>query len=252
MGFFKNSSLIFISIILFISLLLGDITLILSLSINYDSLHETFYPVIKEIVEKQVPNNTIEIMQEACKLKSNFSFKYNESNMSILIPCDKINLGKQEVIDYSINKFLEKIYYDSYECGFWKCITTFKNPFVLVSAKAKDYWMNRFHILFIISLILIGLLFFLIKQKLNFLILVGILILISSIPLKFLNSILVFFLPSLFEPFALFFVSASKNIFLASLIIGFVVFATGLLLKLIKTGDSLLNKIKKNKEEEKE
>ena len=125
--------------------------------------------------------------------------------------------------------------------------------FFLISAKAKDYWGSKFYSLLFISLVLITLLFFLVEQKFNLPVLVGILLSISSLPFMKLNWLLSFFPDKLFLQFFTIFFSKSYDVFLMTFFFGIIIFGLGLILKFFKFGfwvSEFLDKLEKNKKKE--
>ena len=252
MGVGRGILLIFVGILLFLSLLVGNVLLILSTSIDYGSLSSEVAPTLSSEISAQFPDDAFEELETKCENQSEFIFSQEDIGLSLTIPCERVSEGKEAVINYSVNTLLENIYYDSYDCGFWSCVTEFDYPFVLMSAKAKDYWMNKFYLTLIASLVLAGVSFLLIHKKLNLLLMLGGLILLSGIPLLFLSSFVSSIAPSEFERLALIFVSNTNKILLSILIIGFVLLITGFVVKILKTGENLIDWFKNRKKKAKD
>lgn len=241
MGVLRGGLLVFVGILLFFSLLLLNATLVLFTSMEYGPLSVNLAPAVHEIVSDQVPEQVFLDMENRCQSLSAYSFTYEDLDFSLNIPCERITQGREQVIEYSVDVFLEKVYYDNYDCEFWDCVSNSEYPFVLMSAKAQTYWKSKFYLFLIVSLILAVLAFLLFSKKLNFLMFLGLLTVGSAIPLRFLGKIFAAIIPiSGFENLVLVFVSSANKVFLVMLIIGFVLFATGLILKILTTGDNIV------------
>jgi len=247
MGFIRGSLLIIVSILLFLSFLLGNAFLTLNLSLDYENVQPKLVSAIKDVIEKEI-NLVGEIeeefgfMESYCQNNSKFVFSYSE--YSFEIPCEVVAEGLEAVVDYQINAFVEEVYYEDYECDFWDCIKETEYPFFLVSAKAKNYWGEKFYFSLIAAVIFIALTFFLVEHKTNSPILVGSLLAISALPFIKLDWILSFMNKYILGFLTIFFTKA-HTVFLISLISGVVIFGIGIILKFF----NLLDKFGKNKED---
>jgi hypothetical protein len=123
------------------------------------------------------------------------------------------------------------IYYKDYGCGFWKCFSKTGFPFFLVSKKAMDYWMEKFYLVLIVCLFLTGLIFLLVEQKANAPIIIGALLVISVFPLLKLKDLL-YFLAGDFSSLINLFLSTTRSVFLFSLVLGLVLMAAGIGLRI--------------------
>ncbi|MBA7673137.1 hypothetical protein ES703_81325 [subsurface metagenome] len=255
MGFIRGILLILVIVLLFLSLFLGNVFLTLNLSLDYENVQPKLVSAIKDVIEKEINliggiEEEFEFMKPHCQNNSKFVFSYSEYTFEI--PCEVVDEGLEAVIDYQINSFVEEIYYKDYECDFWDCIGETEYPFFLVSAKAKDYWGEKFYFSLIASVIFIALIFFLVEHKTNLPILVGSLLTISALPFIKLDWILSFINKYILGFLTIFFTKA-HTVFLIGLISGIVIFGIGIILKFFnlfdKFGKKKEDKASKNKKE---
>jgi len=246
MGAIKGILLVIVSVLLFISLLAGNIFLTLSLSLDYNNIKTEFSSDIldsvvgdidvKEVIEENIPD-----MKKDCEGKTEYVFKEDNFGYTFVIPCDIVAQGSEAIIDYGFNSFIEEIYYEDYDCGFWDCFEKTGSPSFLISEKAQDYWNNKFYFSLIASIILIILIFFLVDKKSSLFIVSGSLLIISSLPFMKLDWALSFFSGKPFLEFLAIFFTKSYAVFLTSLILGIIIFSIGILLKLFGVGFKISN-----------
>ncbi|MBU1252455.1 MAG: hypothetical protein KKC96_02590 [Nanoarchaeota archaeon] len=253
MGFFKSGAFVFVCVILFVSLLTLNSFLTMSISLSHDNVQEEFSPIVKDLAN-EVPD-TIERfskfdvsdfdvagaidgnfgnMEAHCANYSDYVFIFEEQ--TIVIPCSYLADGKEAVVNKTVNDFVDGIYYDNYDCSFWGCLSKEKFPFFLVSQKARDYWNGKFYFSLIASLILVGLLFFLIENKANWSIFTGGLIVLSAISFSKINEIMfnIFSSGSLkfFSLFLNILFSKSGTVFWIFSVFGFVIVGAGVALRI--------------------
>jgi hypothetical protein len=239
MGFIRGVLLVIASVLLFLSFLVGNVFLTLSLSLDYDNVHPELVSVVRDMAEdklnlEQEIEEKFESMELYCENDSEFVFSY-EPGQVFVIPCDIVSQGSDAVIEYGINSFVEEIYYKDYDCDFWDCLGETEIPFFLVSEKARDYWNNKFCFLLIVSVILIALMFFLVEQKSHLFFVVGSLLAISALPFMKINWALSFLDAPFLQFFTIFFVKA-YIVFLISFSLGILLLVIGLVLKLFEVG----------------
>jgi len=240
MGFIRGGLLIIAGVLLFLLFLAGNSFLTLSLSLNYENIEPELFSVIETFVEdeadiKEEIENQYPFMEDFCQNNSEFVFNSKEVGQVFVIPCDVVFQGYDSILEYSIESYVEKIYYQEYDCGFWDCLGKADIPFFLISAKAKSYWNNKFYFSLIISVVLVALMFFLVEKKTNLLVIVGGLLAISALPFMKINWALSFFNKSFLQFFTIFF-SKAYSVFLISFIFGIVLLGIGILLKFVGVG----------------
>lgn len=258
MGLIRGSLLFFAGFLLLISLIVGNVFLMLNFSLGYNNVA----PYIKNTTQTMAVNSgaggtllqNYENQKILCTNQNfiNLSFEGETYNIS----CDTVNQGAKYVIDNIINKTAQKAYYKSYNCSLLNCPANETSPIMFVSKYAKDYWNSKFQTLILISLGLFILVFLFTKQKKNAFIITGILMILSAIPFRevsLLSKTISNFFP--FKIVPLFF-SGANNVFWIMLIIGIVFLAGGIGLSIIKLGEKatkfvkpIVKKMKKDEEE---
>lgn len=248
MGFIRGAAITLFSFILLISLLLMNLTLVLSWSMHYD----IFQPNIKNSagdflknsigVDNMFTEEEQAYMQNYCLIDSEYNLTYE--GYSVIIPCQVIEEGPNAIIDYSIGHVIDEIYYAEYNCELWDCVKNSSVPFVLFSEKAMEYWRGKFILLAIISLVLFALIFFISKNKPVVFISSGILLIISSLPFKGWNWVLNL-LPFEFSMIFSVFFAKAHSVFLIILIIGLLFVIFGAVCKLFGWNMDFMNWLSK-------
>lgn len=245
MGFFRGGLLFFFCILLFISLLAANSFLTLSTSLKYENIQKEIPPLVNELSDEknnffesmgmedfkfdQATNQTQEAMRRYCQNNTEYAFTFDRYAVSI--PCSSLEAGNEAILNEIIKDIVTQTYYQEYDCGFWSCLVQDEAPFFLVSEQAKDYWKGKFYLFLIISLVLVGLIFFLIENKLNWPVLVGSVLIISAIPLLKIKGILAFFIPESFRALSIFlniFFSKAELVFWIVFILGLILIGIGL------------------------
>lgn len=242
MGLIRGGLMFVVVVLLFWSFLAGNVFLTLSMSLDYDVIQPELSSSIKGVIGSQMNlteqvDNRLEAMEIYC-VNNSESFVFSEGDYTFDVPCEVVPQGSGVIEDYLINDIIEKSYYQEYECSFIDCIRNFdlKQPFFLVSAKAYDYWKNKFYFSLIVSIILVVLVFFLVEQKFNFPIVVGTLMILSSLPFMKINSLISLFTNEFYAQFFNIFLSKSYTVFLIMFILGIFILAIGLTLRFFKFG----------------
>jgi len=238
MGFIRGGLLVIVSVLLFISILAGSIFLTLSWSLEYENVKEEMSSVILDFADTdfnltQAIEQDFPRMQIYCQNDSEFVF--NQEGYTFVIPCSVVEQGPEVVVEEGIKGFIDEIYYKKYECDFWNCITEDSDPFFLLSAKAKDYWMSKFYLVFFVIIVLGVLVFLLVEGKTNFPILLGILSIVAALLAVKMNWLFSLFGENAYRLFFIFF-NQSYAVFLRFLIIGIVILVFGIVLKFFKVG----------------
>jgi hypothetical protein len=256
MGVIRSGLFVITSVLLFFVFLAGNIFLTLNLSLDYEYVKPELVSVIKDVVEKEInlmggTEEILGLMELSCQNNSIFTFNDSVSGYVFEIPCETVAEGSEAVINYQINDFVEKVYYEDYNCNFINCLKELEYPsnsLFFVSEKAKDYWKNKFYLTLIISIVLIVLIFFLIEQKPNLPIVVGSMLAISALPFMKLNWIFSFVSGITFLQFFTVFFTKAYTVFLISLISSLIILGIGIGLKFFQIGfmiNNLFSKIPK-------
>ena len=246
MGAIRGILLVFVSVLLSVSLLAGNVFLTLSLSLDYDNIKTEFSSdildsVLGEIDVKEIIEENIPVMQKHCENKTEFFFEDSNTEQSFIIPCDVIAQGADEIIDYGFNSFIGEIYYEDYNCGFLDCFEKTGSPLFLISEKSKNYWDNKFYWALLVSVVLVGGMFFLVEKKSNTFVVSGSLLIMSALPFMKLDSVLSFFPDKSFLEFLAIFFSQSYAVFLIILLVGIILLVVGIVMKLFGIGFKLSN-----------
>ncbi len=246
MGAIRGVLLVMVSVLLFLALLIGNTFLTLTLSLDYDhvktELNSTIGSVsmdgtnLEQVMKKKYP-----AMESYCKDNSEYVFKDDNSGYTFSTPCHIVAQGSEAVINYGANSFVEKIYYEDYDCEFWDCFKKTGSPLFLISEKARNYWNSKFYFALIASAVLITLVFFLVEKKSNLFIVAGGLLIISALPFMKLDWALSFISDKSFLELLTVFFSKAYTVFLIALISGIIILSTGILLKLFGIGFNISN-----------
>lgn len=192
MGFIRGGLLTIAIIILLSSLIIGNIFLVASSSLEYDNIKKHLNPVLENILFSSINSSNIsenfEIMKMHCE-NENTKYVIEEKDFRISIDCQNILSGTPEsVLDEEISQLIDDVYYNEYNCGFLSCFDA-GMPFFLISKHTKDYFRGKFYLLLGFSAVIVLILFFLFKDKKSLLTSLGILLIISSFPFIWINSI---------------------------------------------------------------
>jgi hypothetical protein len=234
MGFIRGGLLTIVCILLFISLLAGGVFLTFSNSLAYENVRPEISAIVEDIIQEEIGlkgglEDEFALMQEYCENDSGSVLL--EEGYTVEIPCEVVSQGLDSVINYSVNTLIEEAYYKDYECSFWDCLKEEGIPLFLVSAKAKSYWHSRFYFTLIASLILAFLAFLLIEKKTSFPILLGVFVIVSSLPLLKIEWVGSLFGDTFGGVVSVFF-SQAHSVFWTMLVIGIVLIVLGILLKI--------------------
>ena len=252
MGFLRKTGVIVVSVILFIVLLLGGILASLTLSLNYEKVQPKMHSLVEEVIDIEVGEEKIrqEILPASlllCQMRDEIS--QNFEGYVVLLPCSVVREGYDSVMDYVLDYLVYDLYYKEYSCKFTECFENSEIPLFLVSDYAHKFWKSLFLKSLILSLFLFGLIILLIKNKFNFLVLLGSLIVPVSLIILALNRIGMFVARIILSPIysvlsdghsnvlisqivAIFF-SESLRVFLWMFISGLVFIVLGIALKTV-------------------
>lgn len=261
MGFIRSTGLVIVCVLLFVSLLCSGIFLSLGLSLSYENVSPKINSIATTIVQDQIGEAQIEkylpLMQEYCKLNPDYIF--SEAGYTFSLSCDDVPNSTQELVQDTVSSLVKGFYYKDYTCEFWNCFEQEDVPLFLVSKHAQDYWMAKFYTSLIISLVLIGLVVLLARKKANGVILTGSLIFVVSLIISKLKLIGTKVAGALMSTVAgalsgdvakemvsevvdVFF-SESSKIFIWMFVIGLVLIAGGIVLRLMGIGFKIADKI---------
>ncbi len=255
MGVIRGALLVIVSVLFFLSVFLAGLAFTIASSLQYDNLKTELIPVIKNFTGETLNlNEQLEQIYPAMVLscKNNVGYVFTYGEYTLTFPCEVIMQGSDEVIDYGLDQILEEIYYQEYDCSFFDCFKQGKLPTFIISEKTRTFLNNKFYILLVASIALAGLMFFLVEKKANMAVVSGALITIASFPFMKLSNMSS--LAGKFAGIVNIFFSNSFYVFIRMLIIGVIILALGIILKIFNIGFAISDffaKIKPGKKEEK-
>ena len=249
MGFFRGGFVLILGILLFFSFLAATSFFILGSSLKYDNVKEGIYPILKNISESggrgilpeeiagkfnltEAARDALVIAKSYCLNQNNNRYVFSYEGYAVDIPCETVlnSSSPDAIVNEAYEDVIYDIYYKDYDCEFWNCFSKTGFPFFLVSKKAMDYWMEKFYLVLIVCLFLIGLIFLLVEQKANAPIIIGALLVLSAVPLLKLNDFL-YAIAGNFSVLINLFLSSARGVFFFSLIFGILLVATGIALR---------------------
>jgi hypothetical protein len=272
MGFFKGLGVVLLSVLLFLSLLAGGVCLTLGMSLSYENVQPTVVSISSNLISQNIDVNSLveeasPLFQEYCK--TNTEYVFSEGGQTFVIPCSIVNQGNEAIVNYLLNDSLTNIvddyYYKPYDCKLVECMKKGEIT-ALISQQARDYWMSKFYMFLIMSIVFMALLFLLMEKKSNWFFLIGALFFVDSLIISKLNTIGTWIakvlLTSIKEIFSgeipkevisqvvsLFFVEA-KIVFYIMIGIGILFLVIGIIFVLFKIGMKVTYIIEKVKDED--
>jgi len=253
MGFIRGGLLTIVLIILLISLILGNSFFVASSSLEYKNVKDHLNPVLKKIVLESINSSGVEenlaVMKTYCKQNNNADYVIDQDNFKITITCDEISSGTPEsIIDIEIDQFINQTYYKEYNCKILDCLGKEETPFFLMSKNTKDYFKGKFYLFLLVSIILLIPLLFLLENKKNLFIFLGILIMLSSFPFIWINSLSSKLSNESVREILSALLSNASSTFIIFFVFGLIILGVGIGLKFWKSGqDNFPDKIKISK-----
>ena|SRR3989344_5151498 len=245
MGFIRGTLLVFVSILALVILILWNVSLTFSYSLEYKNVKSEFKNALLNVSELSGKNSNYFNNLKGYALT--YCFTSKETNVSRLsndtnfrgligsnftIPCEIIRGGEESVLNFSSEKILFNVYYKNYTCGFFECFENDGLPLFLVSKKTHDYFSDQSSLLLILIIVSAILIFILTEEKANAFLLIGVFLTISSLPLIFLSKFLSSFLEELSSLTSIFF-SEAGTVFLFMLLSGIAFIIGGIILKIL-------------------
>jgi hypothetical protein len=194
MGFIRGALITIFSIVLFLSFLLMNFSLIVSLSLE----HDTFQPALNNSVSGLLGDtyaNQIVLGEE--ELDTLYYTEYD---------CEFWQCVKDSISDSSV-------------------------PLVLFSEKAQEYWNGKFILLAVLSFLVFALIFLISKNRPTTFIVTGALLIVSVLPFRNLGWILKFINSEFLPIFSAFFTKA-HGVFILMSAIGILFVIWGILCKI--------------------
>ncbi len=242
MGFIRGGVLVIVSIFLLMSLIGVNSLFIITSSLEYENVNSQIKSVVMDetVLSEIFPGADFnltsqeeEIFERAKEFCGNetedYVFSYEEYEIDI--PCSLVEENPEAIINKTVDGVIEGIYYGDYECDYWDCFTKEKTPLFLISEKSKNYWQEKLIFMFIFSLILVAGMFFLTENKKNFPIVLGGVLILSTLPLLKLESFVVSLAGSSLS-FLSGVLTSIKPIFWTGFVLGLILIGIGVALKI--------------------
>jgi len=252
MGFIRGSLLVLVSFLLFLTFLIANTLLTVTLTLDYENLQEDVVPVLVDVVEDQINlsgnlEEGLGFVEKYCE--QNSEIVLGEGDFSLEIPCGNISDGFDSALEQGISDAVEKVYYEKYDCEFWDCLKQ-GDPLFLVSEKTHDYLKAKFLQSFLIIAVLLILIFILVSKKSNTLILSGSLLIGSSIPFLGLQKLTEFLLTKNLLQFLGILFSKVNLVFWISFLTGIILLIVGISFRIFGIGLKITEKFSQKKQEE--
>jgi len=181
MGILRTIGLILTAILFFAGMLATNGMLAIVNSLDHEVIKANIYNIgIKTIEDK-------------------YASELNGVDLDLII--QETNFSKE--VDTLLNENYDK----KYDCSFFECLQK-EGPLYLTSKHAQDYWKSKFYLFLGITILLFLLIILLVEKKSNALILAGILVILSALPLLLLEKILSGFVGDFLEFLNFLFTSA--------------------------------------------
>ena len=242
MGMIRGGALVIVSVLFICALVVTALFWTISSSLEYDIVEDELIEVVRAAALEQTGfesgvNSNILNMQLNCKNDSEYVYADESFGETFTIPCEVVANGSESVIEYNLRTLVEESYYQEYECEGWilGCVEELDSPFILVSDYSCDYFHGKFYFALMISLVLLGAMFFLAEGKSSFFISSGFLILLSALPFVKLDWLFSFLDDSFLEMFTIFF-SQAPSVFWKVFIIGILFLIIGVVMKMMSVG----------------
>lgn len=241
MSFFRGGGVFILGVLLLVFLLVGNTLLVLSSSLDYENVENNLQPIVKDFVDDKLNSSFTEENMQMLKYYclNNSIFVINQT-YKFEISCEDINTKTPEqIINSEIDEFIYDSYYKDYSCSFniFKSDSCFKEnplPIFIVSEQSKDYLRSKFYTTLFISFLIVALMFLLLEDKRNILLIVGILLVISSLPFMKFGAFSSFSSNEYFVKISSVFFKNSYKIFLNVFILGIFISLVGVGLKFWK------------------
>ncbi|VVB82284.1 Uncharacterised protein [uncultured archaeon] len=244
MGVIRGIFLVLVSVTLFLSLFSMALFWTLSDSLAYNNVENQSVVLVKGLLNQNTNiTNQIHtlypVILNYCS-KNNSNYVFNLDGTTYNLACETVLKGESAIVDESVRTQIHTIYYTDYNCNFVDCFKQYQIPLFLISETAERFWQSNFNLLLIVSILLSAGVFFLVEKKSNMPLVIGSLLVISSLPFLKLEVLFGLFSSdkTIFQLLWLFF-SQSYAVSIKILIAGIIILLAGIVLKIFKIGFSI-------------
>lgn len=249
MGVIRGILLVLVVVLLFFSFFAINLFYTLSLSLNYDTLQRESANVIKDSLKEinltNIIGNQYNLIKSYCKNNSDSDFVFSAQGYTFDISCSTASQGEDAIIEEGAKDLVHNVYYAEYDCNFFDCFKKSPIPLFLVSEKTYTFFTNKLYLLLTLSLVLLVLSFFLVEKKTNLPILVGSMLIISSLPFFKLDYFFSLLSNKIIFKFLKIFFSQAYFVSIKALIAGIILLIAGIILDIFKIGFKISNFISK-------
>ena len=228
-----------LTIVLFITLLCSAGFLTITMSLNFNAVKPKIVSTVDDIIRNQTDvaeqiDNDLVDMQIHCQNNTEFVREY--TGYVFEIPCETISQGTEEIVKYTVNDLVERVYYQDYDCKLRDCFSQEENVFFLFSKHSQNYWRGWFWKSLIISILLVVGLFFLMMDRFSLPFLVGIITIIVSLPFLGFGKLLGLVTGWEYAMVLALFFTKAYTTFVIYFVAGIVLIGIGLVLKFLSAG----------------
>ncbi len=250
MGVIRGILLVLVVVLLFLSVVCITLFWTLSLSLRYENVEKESVIIAKDFLKGTDITGIVKQMSPFINsyCKNNSEYVFNYQGYTFDIPCSTALEGEDAIVEEGVRDLVKDVYYTEYDCSFLDCASKPQLPLFLISEKALDFFTNKLYFFLMASFILLILVFLFIEKKTNIPILVGSLLVTSSLLFIKLDSFFSLFPDNIIFKFLGIFFSQAYFVSLRVLVIGIVLIVAGIVLKVFKIGFFISNIIAKSKE----
>lgn len=240
-GFF----VVIVAVLLFFSVFSLNLFGILSSSLTYENVQQKSEIVLEDILMDLNVTSIIEqrypMIVSFCVNNSevvlNSQYIFSDSDYVFDIPCESALQGVDAVIDEGIKSIVHRIYYGDYSENATDYLDTPQDaPLFLISEQAQKTTNKIFYYSLLATLILIGLLFFIVEKKSNSFLLPGIYFVACSLLFMKIDSAFALFSDGVLFQFLRIFFSTAFPVSIRLFIIGILLLAIAIGFKVFRIG----------------
>lgn len=258
MGFIRGFFVVVISVLLFVAIFSMSLFLVVGSSLSYENVQQNSEMFLQDFLNSSFDISTaIDSVYPAMQIycNNNPDYVFSAEGYTFDISCETVLQGKDAIIHESVGNMINQIYYKEYDCDFISCIKdmsledgNFNIVEILISEIAYDYWNEKFYFLLGAVFLLSIALFVFVEKKTNSFIILGSMLILSSLIFGSLESVFSAFSNNFVYGILKIFFSESFPVALRLLIVGVVFVVTGIIFKLFRIGFKIKNLFSKTKE----
>lgn len=235
------------SVLILLSMTVAGISWDLSSSLNYNQVQKqavNLFPLIDQQLNlTQVLDSNLPAIKQYCVSHSDFVFSY--SGYVFDISCADVN-SESALINSTIKTFIASMYYKQYGCSYWSCFDSYSTPTFLISQESENYWSQIFYVSLAASALLAAVLLLFVRKKRSLPLLVGGLMILSSLPVFGIGKIISSVSNKTVSGIISLLFSQSSTIFFRMIIAGGIILFIGLVIELFYAGFKIYDMFSKD------